>query len=100
MKRIVANKIKKGTRRANVGEGVAIKSHAPKPPPITLVTPSRARIKELSFISRLKPNKPANKPGHSATVRMRVSLKEKARQRMETTIEPGQFREFLQVSAN
>ncbi len=52
MKSIVANKIRKGTRRAKVADGVAINNHAPKPPPTTLTAPSRIRISELSVISR------------------------------------------------
>src|SRR5712691_7039274 len=68
MKRIVANKIRKGTKRANVGAGVAINNQAPMPPPMTLITPSRIKISELSFISRRYPNSPPNKPGHRATV--------------------------------
>src|SRR5581483_11360621 len=68
MNRIVADRIRKGTNRANVNDGVIISSHAPSPPPITLVAPSRIRISELSFISRRQPNMPPNSPGHSATV--------------------------------
>src|SRR5712692_9623043 len=70
MKSIVANKIRNGTKRANVTDGVAINNHAPKPPPTTLITPSRIRINELSFISRRYPNSPPNKPGHRATVQV------------------------------
>ena len=36
MKSIVANKIRNGTRRAKVADGVAINNQAPKPPPTTL----------------------------------------------------------------
>ena len=48
----LANKIKNGTSRANVGDGVAIKSQAPTAPPMKLVIPSRVSIVLLSSNSR------------------------------------------------
>src|SRR5438552_4067090 len=74
MKSIVANKIRNGTRRAKVADGVAINNHAPTPPPTTLTTPSRIRISELSVISRRYPNSPPNKPGQRATVQVAFAI--------------------------
>ena len=68
VKSAVAKRIRKGTIWAKVFEGVRISSHEPKPPPITLVIPSRTRIERVSSISRLKPKRPPNSPGHKATV--------------------------------
>src|SRR5918996_2958097 len=68
MKRIVANRMRKGTSDAKSGEGVQISSHAPNAPPMTLVTPRRERIVELFSSSFRYPYKPPNSPGHSATV--------------------------------
>src|ERR1700730_4166722 len=68
MKRIVANRMRKGTSRANVGEGVAINNHAPTAPPITLMLPNLNRKAELFFSSLRYPKRPPNSPGHSATV--------------------------------
>src|SRR6266542_1575655 len=68
MKSIVAKRIKKGTKRAKVGEGVQIRSHAPTVPPITLVIPRRSRIGSLFSSSLRNPNSPPNKPGQRATV--------------------------------
>src|SRR5918996_6386900 len=68
MKRIVANRMRKGTSDAKSGEGVQISSHAPNAPPMTLVTPRRERIVELFSSSFRYPYKPPNSPGHSANV--------------------------------
>ena len=47
MKSIVAKRMRKGTSRAKVGEGVRMSSHAPTAPAMTLVVPRRMSMVEL-----------------------------------------------------
>src|SRR3989442_7599659 len=68
MKRMVAKRIRKGTIRANVNDGVRISNQAPTAPPTMLIKPSRTSNTELSASSRRKPNSPPKNPGQSATV--------------------------------
>src|SRR5687768_5099427 len=74
MNRTVANSIRKGTSRANVGEGVQIKSQAPTAPPMTLVSPKRQRMVELFSSSLRYPNNPPKSPGQSATVLVALAI--------------------------
>src|SRR6185369_15169839 len=74
MKSKVANRIRKGTRRAKVGDGVLINNQAPMPPPTKLTAPRRMRMIELSSIVRRYPNKPPNKPGTRATVQVAFAI--------------------------